>query len=60
MGRRVVAGRWKMCYFVVAKLFSMNITLAQAEAVIAAAKEKAKQLQTLMNIAVISSILTEG
>jgi len=49
-----------MCYFVVAKLFSMNITLAQAEAVIAAAKEKAKQLQTLMNIAVISSILTEG
>jgi len=44
-----------MCYFVVAKLFSMNITLAQAEAVIAAAKEKAKQLQTLMNIAVVDA-----
>ena len=55
MGRRVVAGRWKLCYFVVAKLFSMNITLAQAEAVIAAAKEKAKQLQTLMNIAVVDA-----
>ena len=33
----------------------MNITLAQAEAVIAAAKEKAKQLQTLMNIAVVDA-----
>src|ERR1700744_4737516 len=33
----------------------MNITLAQAEAAIAAAKEKAKQLNTLMNIAVVDS-----
>jgi uncharacterized protein GlcG (DUF336 family) len=31
----------------------MNITLAQAEAAITAAKEKAKQLNTLMNIAVV-------
>jgi len=33
----------------------MNITLAQAEAAIAAAKEKAKQLNTLMNIAVVDA-----
>src|ERR1700748_3671564 len=33
----------------------MNITLAQAEAAIAAAKEKAKQLNTLMNIAIVDS-----
>src|ERR1700744_2936806 len=33
----------------------MNITLAQAEAAIAAAKEKAKQLGTLMNIAVVDA-----
>jgi uncharacterized protein GlcG (DUF336 family) len=33
----------------------MNITLAQAETAIAAAKEKAKQLNTLMNIAVVDS-----
>jgi uncharacterized protein GlcG (DUF336 family) len=31
----------------------MNITLEQAEAAIKAAKEKAKQLKTLMNIAVV-------
>jgi uncharacterized protein GlcG (DUF336 family) len=33
----------------------MNITLVQAEAAIAAAKEKAKQINTLMNIAVVDS-----
>ena len=33
----------------------MNITLEQAEAVIAAAKQKAKELKTLMNIAVVDS-----
>jgi len=33
----------------------MNITLAQAEAAIVAAKEKAKQINTLMNIAVVDS-----
>ncbi|HTI91798.1 MAG TPA: heme-binding protein [Puia sp.] len=33
----------------------MNITLDQAEAAIKAAKEKAKQLNTLMNIAVVDS-----
>jgi uncharacterized protein GlcG (DUF336 family) len=34
---------------------TMNITLDQAEAAIKAAKEKAKQLNTLMNIAVVDS-----
>lgn len=33
----------------------MNITLEQAEAIIKAAKTKATQLKTLMNIAVIDS-----
>ena len=33
----------------------MNITLAQAEAVIAAAKEKAADIKTKMNIAVVDS-----
>ncbi|WP_353131113.1 GlcG/HbpS family heme-binding protein [Parapedobacter pyrenivorans] len=33
----------------------MNITLQQAETVIAAAKEKATELNTLMNIAVVDS-----
>lgn len=33
----------------------MNITLEQAEAVIAAAKAKAKEINTLMNIAVVDS-----
>jgi uncharacterized protein GlcG (DUF336 family) len=33
----------------------MNITLEQAEAAIKAAKEKAKQLKTLMNIAVVDA-----
>ena len=33
----------------------MNISLEQAEAAIKAAKEKAKQLNTLMNIAVVDS-----
>ena len=33
----------------------MNITLDQAEAAIKAAKEKAKQLNTLMNIAIVDS-----
>ncbi|HEY4337741.1 MAG TPA: heme-binding protein [Puia sp.] len=33
----------------------MNIALAQAEAALTAAKEKAKQLNTLMNIAVVDS-----
>jgi uncharacterized protein GlcG (DUF336 family) len=33
----------------------MNITLEQAEAVIAAAKSKAKEINTLMNIAVVDS-----
>ena len=33
----------------------MNITLAQAEAVIAAAKTKAKEINTLMNIAVVDA-----
>jgi uncharacterized protein GlcG (DUF336 family) len=33
----------------------MNITLEQAEAAIKAAKEKAKQLNTLMNIAVVDA-----
>ena len=33
----------------------MNITLEQAEAVIAAAKSKAKEIKTLMNIAVVDS-----
>src|SRR6201991_3664 len=34
---------------------TMNITLDQAEAAIKAAKEKAKQLNTLMNIAIVDS-----
>ncbi len=33
----------------------MNITLEQAEAAIKAAKEKAKEIKTLMNIAVVDS-----
>ncbi|RYY55513.1 MAG: heme-binding protein [Chitinophagaceae bacterium] len=33
----------------------MNITLQQAEQAIAAAKEKAKELKTLMNIAIVDS-----
>jgi uncharacterized protein GlcG (DUF336 family) len=33
----------------------MNISLEQAEAAVKAAKEKAKQLKTLMNIAVVDS-----
>ncbi len=33
----------------------MNITLAQAESAIAAAKEKAKSLDTKMNIAVVDA-----
>ena len=33
----------------------MNITLEQAEAAVKAAKEKAKQLNTLMNIAVVDA-----
>lgn len=33
----------------------MNITLAQAEKVVAAAKEKAKKIDTKMNIAVVDS-----
>jgi uncharacterized protein GlcG (DUF336 family) len=33
----------------------MNITLEQAEAVVAAAKKKASELNTLMNIAVVDS-----
>jgi uncharacterized protein GlcG (DUF336 family) len=33
----------------------MNITLEQAEAAIKAAKEKAKQLNTLMNISIVDS-----
>ena len=35
--------------------YCMNISLEQAEAAIKAAKEKAKQLNTLMNIAVVDS-----
>jgi len=33
----------------------MNITLSQAEAAIAAAKKKAQELKTLMNIAIVDS-----
>ena len=33
----------------------MNITLAQAEAAIAASKKKAQELKTLMNIAIVDS-----
>jgi uncharacterized protein GlcG (DUF336 family) len=33
----------------------MNITLEQAEAAVKAAKEKAKQLKTLMNIAIVDA-----
>ena len=37
------------------KIFHMNISLEQAEAAIKAAKEKATQLNTLMNIAIVDS-----
>lgn len=37
------------------KPYRMSITLEQAEAVIAAAKSKAKEINTLMNIAVVDS-----
>jgi len=39
----------------IGKILIMNISLAQAEAAVAAAKEKAKQINTLMNIAVVDS-----
>lgn len=37
------------------KIFYMNITLAQAEAAIAAAKAKATEINCLMNIAIVDS-----
>jgi uncharacterized protein GlcG (DUF336 family) len=45
---------WKV-YITSIKIKSMNITLEQAEAVIAAAKAKAAETKTLMNIAVVDS-----
>lgn len=41
--------------FIISKKIKMNLTLTQAEAIVAAAKEKAESLKTKMNICVVDS-----